>query len=88
MLDGRHVELPTRELSGGARVRHVFNEMYARAMREQVPSRGITDEEVSTVIKNGAGVTGNLLVPQVRASSGGGCVALLACWKGGFGMPR
>ena len=66
MLDGRHVELPTKELSGGARVRYVFNEMFGRAMREQTPARGVSDEEVSTVIKNGAGVTGNLLVPQVR----------------------
>ena len=41
MLDGRHVELPTRELSGGARVRYVFNELFGRAMRDQAPSRGI-----------------------------------------------
>lgn len=64
MLDGRHVELTTRELSGGARVRYVFNELFGRAMREQSSVRGVSDEEVSTVIKNGAGVTGNLLVPQ------------------------
>ena len=64
MLDGRHVELTTRELSGGARVRYVFNELFGRAMREQSSVRGVSDEEVSTIIKNGAGVTGNLLVPQ------------------------
>lgn len=58
MLDGRHVELTTRQLSGGARVRHVFQELLGRSLRELQPVRGISDEEICTVIKNGAGVTG------------------------------
>ncbi|KAG1666352.1 hypothetical protein FOA52_007890 [Chlamydomonas sp. UWO 241] len=64
MLDGRHVELTTHELSGGARLRHVFIEGFGRTLKQVNPVKGISDEEISTVIKNGAGVTGNLLVPQ------------------------
>ena len=64
MLDGRHVEMPTNGLSGGARIRYVFNHVYGKALKDLSPLRLISDEEISTVIKNGAGVCGNLLVPQ------------------------
>jgi len=64
LLEGRHADLSTAQLSGGARVRYVFNDMFGRTLRDMQPVRGITDEEICTIIRNGAGVTGNLLVPQ------------------------
>eukprot|EP00798_Chlamydomonas_sp_ICE-L_P011575 gene11575-34274_t len=64
MLDGRHQDFSTSQLTGGARVRYVFNEMFGRTLKELSPSQAISDGEISTVIKNGAGVSGNLLVPQ------------------------
>ncbi|MEW5310694.1 MAG: hypothetical protein WDW38_002465 [Sanguina aurantia] len=64
MLDGRHQDLSMSELSGGARIRHVFVEVYGKGLRELSPQRDVRDDEISTVIKNGAGVSGNLLVPQ------------------------
>lgn len=39
-------------------MRHVFQELLGRSLRELQPVRGISDEEICTVIKNGAGVTG------------------------------
>lgn len=42
----------------------MFNNVYGKALKDLAPLRSISDEEISTVIKNGAGVSGNLLVPQ------------------------
>jgi hypothetical protein len=66
MLDGRHLDLNmAQQLSGGARVRAVFTEQFLPALTRLDPARDLTDAEVSTVIRNGAGVSGSLMVPQV-----------------------
>ncbi|KAG2490563.1 hypothetical protein HYH03_010957 [Edaphochlamys debaryana] len=67
MLDGRHLDLTMAQqqgLSGGARVREVFTEQYLPALGRLEPARDLSDAEVLTVIRNGAGVSGSLLVPQ------------------------
>ncbi|GIL71585.1 hypothetical protein Vretimale_710 [Volvox reticuliferus] len=65
MLDGRHLDLNmAQQLSGGARVRAVFTEQFLPALTRLDPARDLTDAEVSTVIRNGAGVSGSLMVPQ------------------------
>eukprot|EP00200_Dunaliella_tertiolecta_P012263 CAMPEP_0202375302 /NCGR_PEP_ID=MMETSP1127-20130417/6003_1 /ASSEMBLY_ACC=CAM_ASM_000462 /TAXON_ID=3047 /ORGANISM="Dunaliella tertiolecta, Strain CCMP1320" /LENGTH=673 /DNA_ID=CAMNT_0048972739 /DNA_START=12 /DNA_END=2029 /DNA_ORIENTATION=- len=64
MLEGRHQDLSTKRLSGGARIRAVFNEVFARAIREIAPMKDVSDDAILTVIKNGAGVAGNLIVPH------------------------
>jgi dynamin 1-like protein len=58
MLDGKCLDLPTNELAGGARVRHVFIEVFVKGLREFNPSRELTDEDIRTAIKNSAGVSG------------------------------
>jgi hypothetical protein len=47
------------------RVPQVFTEQFLPAIHRLDPSRDLSDAEVSTVIRNGAGVGGSLLVPQV-----------------------
>lgn len=51
-------DLSAQRLTGGARIRHVFTEQFARAMREAAPVRDVSDEAILTVIKNGTGVAG------------------------------
>lgn len=51
-------DLSTKRLSGGARIRAVFNGTFARAMRDMAPMRDVSDDAILTVIKNGAGVAG------------------------------
>ena len=51
-------DLSTRRLSGGARIRAVFNEVYSRAIAEMAPMKDVSDDAILTVIKNGAGVAG------------------------------
>lgn len=58
-------DLSTQRLSGGARIRSVFVDGFSHALRELAPIRDVDDAAILTVIKNGAGVAGNLLVPQV-----------------------
>jgi hypothetical protein len=53
-----HQDLSTQRLSGGARIRAVFNSLYVPALRDLVPNRDVSDEAILTVIKNGAGVAG------------------------------
>eukprot|EP00198_Chlamydomonas_reinhardtii_P007892 XP_001697229.1 dynamin-related GTPase [Chlamydomonas reinhardtii] len=65
MLDGRHLDLHmAQQLSGGARVREVFTEHFLPQLHRLDPARDLSDAEVSTVIRNGAGVSGSLLVAQ------------------------
>ena len=51
-------DLSTKRLSGGARIRAVFNEMYSRAISDMAPMKEVSDDAILTVIKNGAGVAG------------------------------
>jgi dynamin 1-like protein len=39
MLDGRSEHLPTSELAGGARIRHIFQDIFVRGLNELDPSR-------------------------------------------------
>lgn len=51
-------DLSAKSLSGGARIRAVFNELFAPALRDMSPVRDVSDDAILTVIKNGAGVAG------------------------------
>ena len=39
MLDGRSEHLPTSELAGGARIRHIFRDIFVRGLSDLNPSR-------------------------------------------------
>ena len=39
MLDGRSESLPTSELAGGARIRHIFQDIFVEGVGELNPSR-------------------------------------------------
>ena len=58
MLDGRCEDMPLSELMGGARIRHIFVEIYGRQLRQMDPLRELGDEDVRTAIKNSSGVAG------------------------------
>ncbi|KAK9803596.1 hypothetical protein WJX72_003244 [[Myrmecia] bisecta] len=64
MLDGRSEHMPVSELAGGARIRHIFQEIFVVKLTELNPASELTDEAVRTAIKNSAGVKGTLLIPD------------------------
>lgn len=41
MLDGRSEQLPTSELAGGARIRHIFQDIFVEGVGQLNPSRYI-----------------------------------------------
>ncbi|GBF90976.1 hypothetical protein Rsub_03831 [Raphidocelis subcapitata] len=64
LLEGRCEDMSLSELNGGARIRHLFLEVYGRQLRLLDPTRDLGDDEVRTAIKNSSGTGGTLLIPQ------------------------
>eukprot|EP00878_Enallax_costatus_P013508 GHUV01014123.1.p1 GENE.GHUV01014123.1~~GHUV01014123.1.p1 ORF type:complete len:883 (+),score=283.34 GHUV01014123.1:471-3119(+) len=64
LLEGHSEDMPLSELMGGARIRHIFQEVFGRQLRALDPFRELGDEDVRTAIKNSSGVAGTLLIPQ------------------------
>lgn len=64
MLAGKCLDMPVDELAGGARVRHIFQEVFGKGLRDVALQRELGDEDIRTAIKNSAGVAGTLLIPS------------------------
>ncbi|PRW60097.1 dynamin-related 3B-like isoform A [Chlorella sorokiniana] len=64
MLDGRSEHMPVSELAGGARIRHIFQEIFNAGLEELDPTSELTDDDVRTAIKNSGGIKGSLLIPE------------------------
>lgn len=65
MLDGRSEQLPTNELAGGARIRHIFQDIFVRGLDGLDPCKELTEADIRTAIRNSGGVKGSLLIPEV-----------------------
>lgn len=63
-LDGSSPALPLTQLAGGARLRHVFREVFVRALDALDPCSELSDSDVRTAVKNAGGVRGTLLIPD------------------------
>ncbi|KAI3436285.1 hypothetical protein D9Q98_002338 [Chlorella vulgaris] len=64
MLDGRSEHMPVSELAGGARIRHIFQEIFNAGLEELDPTSELSDDDVRTAIKNSGGIRGSLLIPE------------------------
>eukprot|EP00887_Chlorella_sp_A99_P006729 scaffold3.g6729.t1 len=64
MLDGRSDHLPISELAGGARIRHIFHDIFTAGLDSLDPTSELSDEGVRTAIKNSGGIRGSLLIPE------------------------
>lgn len=64
MLDGRSKHLPISELAGGARIRHIFHDIFTAGLASLDPTAELSDEDVRTAIKNSGGIRGSLLIPE------------------------
>lgn len=63
-LDGQGEHLPVTELAGGARIRHIFQEIFTAGLEGLDPMAELSDEDVRTAIKNSGGIKGTLLIPE------------------------
>ncbi|KAH9760226.1 dynamin-1-like protein [Citrus sinensis] len=65
MVDGRSREISTKELSGGARIRYIFQSIFVKTLEEVDPCQDLTDEDIRTAIQNATGPRNALFVPEV-----------------------
>lgn len=64
IMEGKGDCLPINELAGGARIRHIFQEVFNLGLDCLDPCAELSDEDVRTAIKNSGGIKGSLLIPE------------------------
>ena len=64
-LDGQDGHLPANEVAGGARIRHIFQNIFVKELNSIDPAVSLTDKQIHTAIINCSGIKGSLLMPEV-----------------------
>jgi dynamin 1-like protein len=64
-VDGRAIKNITVELTGGSRIKWVFNELYRKALNSIDPFKALTDQDIRTAMMNAAGSRGTLFIPEL-----------------------
>lgn len=64
-IEGTSLEISTKELSGGARVYYIFNEVFGHALQGIDPSQNLSLADIRTAIRNSTGPRPSLFVPEV-----------------------
>ncbi|ORY03883.1 vacuolar sorting protein 1 [Basidiobolus meristosporus CBS 931.73] len=62
VIDGKSEDLPTNELSGGARISYVFHEIFSNSIKALDPFDQIKDVDIRTILYNSSGSTPSLFV--------------------------
>ncbi|KAL2511973.1 Dynamin-related protein 3A [Abeliophyllum distichum] len=65
MIEGKNEEMSTSELSGGARIHYIFQNIFVKSLEEVDPCEGLTDDDIHTAIQNATGLKSALFVPDV-----------------------
>ncbi|CAN4111982.1 unnamed protein product [Withania somnifera] len=65
MIEGKNEEMSTSELSGGARIHYIFQNIFVKSLEEVDPCEDLTDDEIRTAIQNATGAKSALFVPEV-----------------------
>lgn len=61
---GPNMEIQTKDLNGGARIRYILDEIFASKLGEIHPLTGLSTTDVRTAVRNAAGTRSALLVPD------------------------
>ncbi|KAI9316177.1 Dynamin central region-domain-containing protein [Dichotomocladium elegans] len=64
-IDGTSADISTKELSGGARIYFIFNNIFGHALDAIVPCANITNDDIRTAIRNSMGPRCSLFVPEL-----------------------
>lgn len=64
-IEGTSLEISTKELSGGARVYYIFNEVFGHALQGIDPAHNLSLADIRTAIRNSTGPRPSLFVPEV-----------------------
>ncbi|GAB2292046.1 Dynamin- protein 3A [Dionaea muscipula] len=65
MIEGKNEEMSTSELSGGARIHHIFQSIFVKTLEEVDPCENLSDDDIRTAIQNASGPKSALFVPEV-----------------------
>ncbi|KAM7271390.1 hypothetical protein ACFE04_030604 [Oxalis oulophora] len=65
IVEGKNEEMSTIELSGGARIHYIFQQIFVKSLEEVDPCEDLTDDDIRTAIQNATGTRSALFVPEV-----------------------
>ncbi|PVU84923.1 hypothetical protein BB560_007213 [Smittium megazygosporum] len=64
-VEGTWAELPTDQLSGGARLYYIFHQIFSAGLEKINPIVNLSDNDIRTAIRNSSGPRGSLFVPEL-----------------------
>jgi len=64
-IDGTKVNISTKELSGGARIYYIFNDVFGTALASIDATHNLENQDIRTAIRNSTGPRPSLFVPEI-----------------------
>ncbi|KAJ7623584.1 Dynamin central region-domain-containing protein [Roridomyces roridus] len=64
-IEGTKVEISTKELSGGARIYYIFNDIFGHALDSIDSTQNLENQDIRTAIRNSTGPRPSLFVPEI-----------------------
>ncbi|KAG6889761.1 hypothetical protein C0995_014688 [Termitomyces sp. Mi166 len=64
-IEGTRVDISTKELSGGARIYYIFNDVFGQALASIDATHNLESQDIRTAIRNSTGPRPSLFVPEI-----------------------
>ncbi|KAH9851979.1 Dynamin central region-domain-containing protein [Lenzites betulinus] len=64
-IEGTSVDISTKELSGGARIYYIFNDVFGQALLSIDATHNLDNQDIRTAIRNSTGPRPSLFVPEI-----------------------
>lgn len=64
-IDGNSSNISTKELSGGARVYYIYNQVFGSSLKSIDPVANLSNSDIRTAIRNSTGPRPSLFVPEL-----------------------
>ncbi|KAJ7065336.1 dynamin protein dnm1 [Mycena amicta] len=64
-IEGTKVDVSTKELSGGARIYYIFNDVFGHALDSIDATENLENQDIRTAIRNSTGPRPSLFVPEI-----------------------
>ncbi|KAI0091428.1 Dynamin central region-domain-containing protein [Irpex rosettiformis] len=64
-IEGTNADVSTKELSGGARIYYIFNDVFGHALLSLDATHNLDNQDIRTAIRNSTGPRPSLFVPEI-----------------------
>ena len=64
-IEGMSMDISTNELSGGARIYYIFNDVFGAALSNIDATHNLDNQDIRTAIRNSTGSRPSLFVPEI-----------------------